>query len=109
MKIFSGAVLAISCIPSSVAFVANTQRSVKTQLNLKAENENNGSWNHAVGPALAGLAGLTLASQMAVAAPLDPSVAEIGSTPIVVQGGMSQKLTRDWIAPDVVLLYEISR
>lgn len=80
MKFFSGAVLAISCVPSSVAFVANTQKSVTTQLNLKAEN--------VVGPALAGLAGLTLASNMAVAAPLDQaSVVSIDSTPIVVQGG----------------------
>ena len=85
MKIFSGAVLAISCVPSSVAFVANTQKSVTTQLNLKAEN---GSWDNVVGPALAGLAGLTLASNMAVAAPLDQaSVVSMDSTSIVVQEG----------------------
>ena len=92
MKIYSGAVLAISCIPSTVAFVANTQKSVKTQLNLKAENRNNESLDHMVGPALAGLAGLTLASHMAVAAPLVPSTVvssslEISSASIIVREG----------------------
>ncbi len=83
MKIFSGAVLAIACVPSSVAFVANTQKSVQTQLNVKADG------NIMVGPALAGLAGLTLASQVAGAAPLDQAVSpQIDATPIIVQEGM---------------------
>jgi len=90
MKIFSGAVLAISCIPSTVAFVGNTQKSFKTQLSLKAENGNNGVWDRVAGPALAGLAGLTLASQMAVGATLDPSSVvstspEFDSAPFVLQ------------------------
>ena len=88
MKIFSGAVLAIACVPSTLAFVPNTQKSVNTQLNLKAENE---SWDRVVGPAMAGLAGLTLTSQMAVAATLDPSsvVSPVDSAPIIVQEGTS--------------------
>lgn len=97
MKIFSGAVLAISCIPSTVAFVANTQKSAKTHLKLKAENGNNESLDHMVGPALAGLAGLTLASHMAVAAPFDPSTVvstspESNSAPIIVREDSTTEL-----------------
>ena len=82
MKISSAAVLAISCIPSTVAFVTFGQNSINanTQLNLQKEDGKN-SW---VGPALTGLAGLTLASQMAVAS-MPPT--EIDVTPIVVREG----------------------
>ena len=83
MKISSAAVLAISCIPSTVAFVTFGQNSINanTQLNLQKEDGKN-SW---VGPALTGLAGLTLASQMAVAS-MDPSVV-VDTTPIVLREG----------------------
>ena len=90
MKIYGAAVLAISCIPSTVAFVGNTHKSVNTgtQLSLQKENGNNDSWNNIIGPAVTGLAGLTLASQMAVAANVDPSMVTAASsfdatTPIV--------------------------
>ena len=95
MKISRAAVLVVSCIPSTVAFVANTRTSVKTQLNVKAENGSNESWDHLVGPAMAGLAGLTLSSHMAVAATMDPSsvlsTSEIDTTPVVLREGTSQK------------------
>jgi len=98
MKISSVAVLAISCMPSTVAFVANTQKSVTpTQLNLNDKDGNNESWDRMVGPAMAGLVGLTLASQMAVAATLDPSSIvsmspEIDATPIVLREDSTTKL-----------------
>lgn len=94
MKIFSGAVLAIACAPSTVAFVPNTQKSVNTQLNLKADSGRNEGWDRVVSPALAGLAGLALTSQMAVAAPLDPSSvvsnSPVDTAPIILQEGTSQ-------------------
>jgi hypothetical protein len=101
MKISSVAVLAISCMPSTVAFVANTQKSVTTtQLNLKDKDGNNESWGRMVGPVMTGLAGLTLASHMAVAATLDPSSvlsmsSEIDATPIVLREGTLQQQTRE--------------
>lgn len=89
MKIYSAAVFAIYCIPSTAAFVATTKKSIKTQLNLKCEDGNNKNWDHMIGAAMTGLAGLTLASQMAVAASMDPSSVltpslEIDATPIIL-------------------------
>lgn len=96
MKIYGAAVLAISCIPSTVAFVGNTHKSVNTQLSLQKENGNNDSWNDIIGPAVTVLAGLTLASQMAVAANADPSMVTAASsfdstTPIVEAKKIRQK------------------
>jgi len=85
-------------MPSTVAFVANTQKSVTTtQLNLKDKDGNNESWGRMVGPVMTGLAGLTLASHMAVAATLDPSSvlsmsSEIDATPIVLREDSTTKL-----------------
>lgn len=85
-----------SCTPSTVAFVANIQKSAKTHLNLHDDDKNNESWDNMMGPAIAGLAGLTLASQMAVATTLDVSSvastsSEIDSMPIVLRQGTLQK------------------
>jgi len=97
MRIYRVAVLVASCIPSTVAFVANIQKSAKTHLNLHDDDKNNESWDNMMGPAIAGLAGLTLASQMAVAATLDPSsvasTSEIDSMPIVLRQDSTQRLS----------------
>ena len=97
MKILSAAVLAISCIPSSVAFVSNNQKSIKTQLNLNDEDRSENSWDHMVGPAVTGLAGLSVASHIAVAATFDPASVEAMSpetstAPTVLRQGTSQQV-----------------
>jgi len=90
MKIYTGALLAISCTPSAVAFVTNAPKPIKTELNARQGSENS-SWDRMVGPTVAGLAGLTIASQMAVASTLDPSVVSTSSTinsePTIVREG----------------------
>lgn len=82
MKIYGATVLAISCIPSTVAFVTNSHKSVNTELNLQKKI--------VVGPAVTGLAGLTLASQMAFAVPVESSTVQQldVATPIVRAAGM---------------------
>lgn len=101
MKIYRVSILAIFCIPSTVAFVVTDQKPVKTQLYLKSKDGNNFDWDHMVGPAMTGLAGLTLASNMAVAATADPSslvkTSEIDATPIVLlEGTLSNRQGNEW-------------
>lgn len=97
MKFLSTAVLAISCIRSTVAFVANSQKSIKTQLNLSNEDTSENSWDHMVGPTMTCLAGLSLASQMVIAAPFDPASieamsSEINTTPTVSREDSTTKM-----------------
>jgi hypothetical protein len=103
MKISSAAVLAIVCIPSSVAFVTTSNQKSRSavpanlQLNLQKDDDENGgissvkgkiSW---AGPAMTTVAGLTLASQMAGASMAPPTVAATGTTPIIREGKYIQQ------------------
>jgi hypothetical protein len=84
MKVTGAAILALSCIPSTVAFVTTSHKSSTSQLNLKADNKND--W---FGPTVTAVAGLTLASQMAVASVVaDPTVIQQDASfaPIIRQG-----------------------
>jgi hypothetical protein len=90
MKVSGAAILALSCIPSTVAFVTTSHKSSTSQLNLKADNKND--W---FGPTVTAVAGLTLASQMAVASVVaDPTAIQQDTSfaPIIRQGKRHLKL-----------------
>ena len=82
MKVSASAVLALSLLPSTGAFVSTVKTtsapSVSSQLNLQADK-----W---AGPAATAIAGLTLASQMAGAAPV-PAVDAVNNLPPMIQQG----------------------
>jgi hypothetical protein len=84
MKISGAAVLAMAYLPSTGAFVSTFNKKpigTTTELNLQVDKQ---TW---VGPTVAALAGMTLASQVAGAAPLDAAAPMVDSVaPIVRQG-----------------------
>ena len=91
MKVSASAVLALSLLPSTGAFVSTVKTtsapSVSSQLNLQADK-----W---AGPAATAIAGLTLASQMAGAAPVQSVDAVNNVPPMIQQGRKIGTLLRD--------------
>jgi hypothetical protein len=82
MKVYASAVLALSVIPSTGAFVSTLKKSAGVS-ELKVQADKN-AW---VGPAATVVAGLTLASQVAVATPLQAMEAPALVAPMIMQQG----------------------
>ena len=81
MKVSASAVLALSLLPSTGAFVSTFKKSASvSELNLQADKN---AW---VGPTATAVAGLALASQMAAAAPVQAVDASTIIPPMITQG-----------------------
>ncbi|KAL3918757.1 MAG: hypothetical protein SGARI_007379, partial [Bacillariaceae sp.] len=81
MKVSASAVLALSLLPSTGAFVSTAKKSASvSELNLHADKN---AW---VGPTATAVAGLTLVSQMAGATPVQAVDAATMIPPMITQG-----------------------